>query len=67
MVIICVIVNWVIRVRGRIIIFSEIMGPRWSNALEIYNHPEDAPRFNHKPKYDPLYGFPNGRKERGIS
>ncbi|XP_075236261.1 NADH dehydrogenase (ubiquinone) B18 subunit [Lycorma delicatula] len=40
------------------------MGQAISHGIELEKYPEDTPAFHHEPKYDPLYGFPNGRKER---
>jgi hypothetical protein len=36
------------------------------NAWALYSDPERTPHPLKGPSFDPLYGFPNGRKERGI-
>lgn len=35
------------------------------NAWALYSDPEGTPHPLQGPSFDPLYGFPNGRKERG--
>lgn len=35
------------------------------NAWTAYTDPEGTPDPLKGPSFDPLYGFPNGRKERG--
>uniref|UniRef100_A0A2C9KSY4 NADH dehydrogenase [ubiquinone] 1 beta subcomplex subunit 7 n=1 Tax=Biomphalaria glabrata TaxID=6526 RepID=A0A2C9KSY4_BIOGL len=39
------------------------MGNMW---YAYVSHPDTAPDFNKPPTFDPLLGFPNGRKERCI-
>ncbi|CAB3377378.1 Hypothetical predicted protein [Cloeon dipterum] len=38
------------------------MGTYWSS----YRHPENFPDRTREPTFDPLYGFPNGRKPREM-
>ncbi|KAH7698567.1 NADH dehydrogenase 1 beta subcomplex subunit 7 [Aphelenchoides avenae] len=40
------------------------MGTKLSTGIEDAYHPKIAPRTDRPPTFDPLYGFPNGRKER---
>ncbi|CAG5121203.1 unnamed protein product [Candidula unifasciata] len=39
------------------------MGNMWYTYI---SHPDTAPNVRNPPTFDPLYGFPNGRKERTI-
>jgi hypothetical protein len=36
------------------------------NGWALYSDPEGTPHPMKEPSFDPLYGFPNGRKERGT-
>jgi hypothetical protein len=38
------------------------MGNAWTNYV---SEPQNRPDFENAPTFDPLQGFPNGRKERG--
>lgn len=42
------------------------MGTIWSVSVRDYYHPLEAPRTDRPPTFDPLYGFPNGRKVREM-
>jgi hypothetical protein len=35
------------------------------NGWALYSDPEGTPHPMKEPSFDPLYGFSNGRKERG--
>jgi hypothetical protein len=35
------------------------------NGWALYSDPEGTPHPMKEPSFDSLYGFPNGRKERG--
>lgn len=35
------------------------------NGIDYKLHPDVVPAFNQPSKFDPLLGFPNGRKEKG--
>lgn len=39
---------------------DSIMGAQFSLSIRDYVHPEEAPRTDRPPTFDPLYGFPNG-------
>lgn len=39
------------------------MGIWWATNI---SNPEGMPNFREGPTFDPLYGFPDGRKPRGI-
>ncbi|BFZ17077.1 hypothetical protein BsWGS_20116 [Bradybaena similaris] len=39
------------------------MGNMW---YAYVSHPDTAPNHKQPPTFDPLYGFPNGRKERTV-
>uniref|UniRef100_A0A915CWB0 NADH dehydrogenase [ubiquinone] 1 beta subcomplex subunit 7 n=1 Tax=Ditylenchus dipsaci TaxID=166011 RepID=A0A915CWB0_9BILA len=39
---------------------------RLATSWEDYRHPEIAPRVDRPPTFDPLAGFPNGRKKREM-
>lgn len=45
------------------------MGNSWgnvpSNTVNLFLHPEVTPSPEEEPTFDPLLGFPNGRKTRG--
>lgn len=36
------------------------------NGITLALKPEVTPSPNQESQFDPLYGFPNGRKERGT-
>lgn len=36
------------------------------NVIARAVHPEVTPAPNIEPSFDPLFGFPNGRKQRGL-
>lgn len=42
------------------------MGTKLSTGIEDAYHPEIAPRTDRPATFDPLYGFPNGRKPREM-
>lgn len=42
------------------------MGTKLSVSLEERFHPEISPRADRPPTFDPLYGFPRGRKPREM-
>uniref|UniRef100_A0A914I9Y8 NADH dehydrogenase [ubiquinone] 1 beta subcomplex subunit 7 n=1 Tax=Globodera rostochiensis TaxID=31243 RepID=A0A914I9Y8_GLORO len=42
------------------------MGQKLAVSLDDYFHPESAPRIDRPPTFDPLYGFPKGRKPREM-
>ena len=42
------------------------MGTRLSVSIDDTLHPETAPRTDRPPTFDPMYGFPNGRKKREM-
>ncbi|KAK0425458.1 hypothetical protein QR680_009212 [Steinernema hermaphroditum] len=42
------------------------MGTKLSVSLNDVLEPETAPRIDRPPTFDPLYGFPNGRKPREM-
>lgn len=42
------------------------MGTKLSVSYEGTYHPEIAPRLDRPPTFDPLYGFPKGRKPREM-
>jgi hypothetical protein len=41
------------------------MGVTLSATYNAYRHPETAPNRLEDPSFNPVYGFPEGRKERG--
>lgn len=42
------------------------MGGVASNAWNTWTSPDVQPDYNNPPKFDPMIGFPNGRKLRGL-
>lgn len=42
------------------------MGVRWSVSIRDYFDPEVSPRTDRPPTFDPLAGFPKGRKVREM-
>jgi hypothetical protein len=42
--------------------FAEV---KMGNGFSLAYHPEVTPHPLKEPTFDPLYGFPNGRKQRG--
>ncbi|KAL3072073.1 hypothetical protein niasHT_009305 [Heterodera trifolii] len=42
------------------------MGQKLAVSLDDFYHPETAPRIDRPPTFDPLYGFPKGRKPREM-
>jgi hypothetical protein len=41
------------------------MGNTWVRAIR--DGPEVTPKQNSEPTFDPLFGFPNGRKQRVMT
>ncbi|CAL1546845.1 unnamed protein product [Lymnaea stagnalis] len=39
------------------------LGPMWYTYV---SHPDTAPDYKNPPTFDPMLGFPNGRKEKTI-
>ena len=42
------------------------MGQKLSTSVEDYASPETAPRFDRPSTFDPVAGFPHGRKPREM-
>lgn len=41
------------------------MGNNIASGYRLYMHPDVTPAPNEKSKFDPLYGFPEGRERKG--
>lgn len=41
------------------------MGSNISSGYNLYMYPDVTPAPNTKAKFDPLYGFPDGREQKG--
>ena len=54
------------RTRSRRQIDGRKMGTQLSVSVHDYTHPEEAPRTDRPPTFDPLAGFPAGRKKREM-
>lgn len=42
------------------------MGQKLAVSLQDYTHPLESPRTDRPPTFDPLAGFPKGRKRREM-
>ncbi|XP_050303838.1 NADH dehydrogenase [ubiquinone] 1 beta subcomplex subunit 7 [Anthonomus grandis grandis] len=45
---------------------GNFMGHVPQNGIDVYFHPEISPDPREEPTFDPLLGFPNGRKPREM-